>query len=70
LPPPPDIKYKRAMASDFSKSKGQSLDEYLLENVKCTIKENAYQQVYVPNYEFLKKPLGSNVPAFEKIVSR
>jgi hypothetical protein len=42
IPPAKDFKFRRALASNFQKSKGQNLDEYLFENVTETIKENAF----------------------------
>jgi len=58
MPPSTDIKYRRAAVTDFQKTKGQNLEEFLLDKAASTIKQNAFNQVYRPNHEFVKKSLG------------
>jgi hypothetical protein len=42
LPPPTEIKFKRPAAVDFQKSKGQNLQEFLLDKAASTINQNAF----------------------------
>jgi hypothetical protein len=58
MPPSTDIKYRRAAVTNFQKTKGQNLEEFLLDKAASTIKQNAFNQVYRPNHEFIKKSLG------------
>lgn len=68
MPPEQDMRFKRSMVSDFSKTKAPCIDEYLLR--KELTSENAFNQVYEPKYDYGKKPVTHHIPEFYKYVSR
>eukprot|EP00347_Sterkiella_histriomuscorum_P013564 403364233 len=60
-------KYTKSPSPDFSKAPKGSLDSILLNSSK---QDNAQNQSYHPNHEFLLRPLTLGIPDFKRYVSR
>lgn len=63
-----DLRFKRALATDFSKAKPICVEEYLVKGNSGITKLNAFNQNYHPKYDQVHRK--SAIAHFDKVTSR